>query len=52
MNIFVVVLTLTGCAEKKNKKSLLEWIRDVVNDFWYSADVSNPLKEFMVILCP
>ena len=52
MSIFCCCSYFNRLCRKKNKKSLLDWTRDVVNDFWYSADVSNPAQEFMVILCP
>ncbi|VDI72140.1 Hypothetical predicted protein [Mytilus galloprovincialis] len=37
--------------QEKEKKCLLEWTRDIVNHFWYSADVSKSIQEFMGVWC-
>ncbi|CAC5418394.1 unnamed protein product [Mytilus coruscus] len=37
--------------QEKEKKCLLEWTRDIVNHFWYSADVSKYIPKFMGVWC-
>ena len=34
--------------QEKDKKNILEWTRDIVNHFWFSADVAKSVQEFMV----
>ncbi|CAC5421377.1 unnamed protein product [Mytilus coruscus] len=45
----VIKVGLAG--QEKEKKCLLEWTRDIVNHFWYSADVSKSIQEFMGVWC-
>lgn len=34
--------------QEKGNKSLLDWTRDVVNHYWYSAEISKTTDEFLV----
>ncbi len=39
---------LTMLAKSKGNSALIEWVKDIVNHFWFCCRASNSYEEFMV----